>query len=210
MLSYCERQENKGPLSTEANSNNSAKRKHNQRKRERERSLMIRYRQGGWLDVHSSTAVYSALKGKVKRKCFRKRKMHLRGQIAAWNELRYARIRRGLLSIVIAAEEVDKCPPRPARLSFEVFGWHQWRALRMLWDDVACRAAAYGKQKVGQSVFVGTPQLYATIAVSANKILAFLSLWVNCSVNWVSAMMTQRPCRYVYEYAQDFIFDICA
>lgn len=49
----------------------------------------------------------------------------------------------------------------------------------MLWDDVACRAASYGKQKVGQSVFVATPQLYATIAVCANKILAFLSLGMN-------------------------------
>lgn len=68
---------------------------------------MIRYRQGGWPEVHFS--VYSALKGKVKRKCLRKRRMHLKGQHAAWNELPNARVRRGLLSIVIAAEEVDKC-----------------------------------------------------------------------------------------------------
>lgn len=81
---------------------------------------MILYIQEGWPEVLFS--VYSALKGKMKRKCLRKRRMHLKGQQAARNELRNARIRRGLLSIVIAAEEVDKCPPRPAQLSFEVFG----------------------------------------------------------------------------------------
>lgn len=71
---------------------------------------MIRYRQGGWPEVHFSSYLLCA-EGQGEKEMLKKKEDASQRTTSSVERTCNARIRRGLLSIVMAAEENRQVPP---------------------------------------------------------------------------------------------------